>query len=632
MVCGEKEKGGLHGKRLREGYEREIRAVGDLYFCYVEWVSWTEKLPELPGVYKFVGRGGEVLYVGKARNLKRRVLSYFQKARDPRCDHKTYLLVQQAHHIEWVVTDSEWDALLLENNLIKSYQPRYNILLKDGKTYPYLCITEEPYPRLLFLRQKVVKGRYYGPFPAGGMVRTLLSLFRELYGVRDCDLALTPESVEAGRYRACVRAYMGTCKAPCIGRQSHDAYKQTIEEIQALLEGRWQDVLSRIAAEIQDAVSQLAFERAYELKKRLEQLQDYQQKSLVIDEAYGDAEAISILAGERVAVVHHLSIERGRIMASHVWQFSAKEWEERPEEVLEAVTGRILTERGKLAPAIYVDGWPANVPLPESTEWTYFLPTDEAWQKLAHMCRNTAWTLLQEKHRFLEKKLSKGRSVLEEMQRALGLSCLPVRIECIDNSHIQGAHLVSSVVVFVEGEPRRSEYRRYVHEDLQVGDDFEAMRRVVYRRYEKRLREGLPLPDLILIDGGKGQLQAARGILEELGLGHLPIFALAKKKEELFRPGTVEPLYIDRRSPVLHLLQAIRDEAHKTAVSFHRQRRDSAVLKTQLMSVPGIGSVLSEKLLSRYGSVEALKRASLDELRTILGARRAETLYQYLHG
>jgi len=575
---------------------------------------------------------GEVLYVGKARNLRRRVLSYFQRVKDPRCDYKTRLLVQSAHHIEWVVTDSEWDALLLENNLIKSYQPRYNVLLKDGKTYPYLCITEEPYPRLLFLRQKAVPGQYYGPFPAGGMVRMLLSLFRELYGVRDCDLALTPEGVAAGRYRACVRAYMGTCKAPCIGRQSHEAYLQTIQEIQDLLEGRWEEVLTRIEAAIREAVAELAFERAHELKKRLEQLRDYQQKSLVIDEAYGDAEMVSILAGERVAVVHHFSIERGRIVASHVWQFSAKEWEERPEEVLEAVTGRILTERGKLAPAIYVDGWPADVPLPESTEWTYLFPTDEAWQKLAVMCRNTAWTLLQEKHRFLEKKLNKGRSILEEMQRALGLPRLPLRIECIDNSHIQGAHLVSSVVVFIEGEPRRSEYRRYVHEDLQVGDDFEAMRRVVRRRYEKRVREGLPLPDLLLIDGGKGQLQAAKEVLDALGLAHLPVFALAKKKEELFRPGIPEPLYIDRRSPVLRLLQALRDEAHRTAVGFHRQRRDAAVLKTQLMSVPGIGPVLAEKLLTRFGSVEALRQASLDDLKAVLGTRRAETLYQYFHG
>jgi excinuclease ABC subunit C len=599
----------------------------------VELGSWADKLPDLPGVYKFMRAGGEVLYVGKARSLRRRVLSYFQRIKDPRCDYKTRLLVQSAHHVEWIVTESEWDALLLENNLIKSYQPRYNVLLKDGKTYPYLCITEEPYPRLLFLRQKVVAGRYYGPFPGGWMVRTLLDLFRGLYGVRDCDLALTPEGVAAGRYRACVRAYMGTCTAPCIGRQSHAEYLDTIAEIQALLEGRWEEVLHRIEAEIQEAVAELAFERAHELKKRLEQLREYQQRSLVIDEAYGDAEVVSILSGERVAVVHHFAIEGGRIVASHVWQFGAKEWEERPEEVLEAITRQILAERGRLAPSIYVDGWPAELPLPESTEWSYLLPpSEEAWQKLIHMCRSTAWTLLQEKHRFLEKKLLKSRSVLEEMQKVLNLPHLPSRIECIDNSHIQGAHLVSSVVVFVEGEPRRSEYRRYVHEDLQVGDDFEAMRRVVRRRYEKRVREGLPLPDLLLIDGGKGQLQAAKEVLDALGLGHLPVFALAKKKEELFRPGLAEPLYIDRRSPVLRLLQALRDEAHRTAVGFHRQRRDAAVLKTQLMHVPGIGPVLAEKLLSRFGSVEALRQASLDELKAVLGSRRAETLYQYFHG
>ncbi len=603
-----------------------------MYLCIVELGSWAEKLPDLPGVYKFIGPTGEVLYVGKARNLKRRVLSYFQRAKDPRCDLKTRLLVHHAHHVEWVVTENEWDALFLENSLIKSYQPRYNVLLKDGKTYPYLCITDEPYPRLLFLRQKVVKGRYYGPFPAGGMVRMLLDLFRDLYGIRDCDLALTPEGVESGRYKACVRAYMGTCKAPCIGRQSHEDYLETIHEVRALLEGRWQEVLGRIEEEIQKAVAELAFERAHELKKRLDQLRDYQQKSIVIDEAYGDAELVSILAGSRIAVVHHFSIERGRIVASHIWQFGAKEWETRPEEVLERVTGQILTERGRLAPAIYVDGWSAELPLPESTEWSYLIPSDEAWQRLAQMCRNTAWTFLQEKHRFIEKKLLKTRSVLEEVQKVLKLPKLPLRMECIDNSHIQGAHLVSSVVVFVDGEPRRSEYRRYVHEDLKVGDDFEAMRRVVRQRYEKRVREGLPLPDLLLIDGGKGQLQAAKAILDELGLGHIPVFALAKKKEEVFRPGSSEPLYIDRRSPVLHLLQAIRDEAHRTAVGFHRKRRDSAALKTQLLALPGVGPVLSEKLLTHFGSIESLKRASLEDLKAILGARRAQTLYQYLHG
>ena len=603
-----------------------------LYLCPVELGNWEERLPDLPGVYKFMGPAGEVIYVGKARSLRRRVLSYFQKVKDPSCDLKTRLLVQQAARVEWIVTDSEWDALFLENNLIKSYQPRYNILLKDGKTYPYLCITEEPYPRLLFVRQKVVRGRYYGPFPGGGVVRMLLNLFRELYGIRDCDLALTPEGVAAGRYRACVRAYMGACRAPCIGRQSHQEYLETIEEVRALLEGRWQEVLDRIEAEIQKAVSELAFEQAHELKRRLEQLREYQRNTIVIDEAYGDAELVSILAGSRVAVIHHFSIEGGRIVASHIWQFGAKDWEMRPGEVLETVTGQILAERRRLAPAIYVDGWPAGLPLPESIEWHYLIPTDEAWQRLAQMCRNTAWTFLQEKHRFAEKKILKSRAILEEIQKILKLPALPARMECIDNSHIQGAHLVSSAVVFVEGEPRRNEYRRYLHEDLQVGDDFEAMRRVVRRRYEKRVREGLPLPDLILIDGGKGQLHAAKEVLNELGLGHIPVFALAKKKEELFQPGASEPLYIDRRSPVLHLLQAIRDEAHRVAVGFHRKRRDSAALKTQLLSVPGIGPALSEKLLTRFGSMESLKQASLEDLKAILGARRAETLYHYLHG
>jgi excinuclease ABC subunit C len=598
----------------------------------VELGSWADKLPDLPGVYKFMRAQGEVLYVGKARSLRRRVLSYFQRIKDPRCDYKTHLLVQSAHHVEWIVTESEWDALLLENNLIKSYQPRYNVLLKDGKTYPYLCITEEPYPRLLFLRQKVVAGRYYGPFPGGWMVRTLLDLFRGLYGVRDCDLALTPEGVAKGRFRACVRAYMGTCTAPCIGRQSHAEYLDTIAEIQALLEGRWEEVLHRIEAEIQEAVAELAFERAHELKKRLEQLRDYQQRSLVIDEAYGEADMMSFVAGERVAVVHHFALEKGRIVASHVWQFSAQEWTERPEEVLEAVVGQILAERGKLASTIWVDGWPVDTPLPESTEWLYQTPQEEPWLKLAQLCRSTAWTLVEEKQRFLRKHELKKDALLQEMRAILALPDLPRRIECIDNSHFQGAHLVSAVVVFVDGKPYKREYRRYVHEDLAVGDDFEAMRRVIRRRYEKRVKAGLPLPDLILIDGGKGQLQAAMAVLQELGLGHLSAYALAKQKEELFRPGSSAPLYIDRRSPVLQLLQAIRDQAHEVAVGFHRHRRDKAVLQTQLLAVPGIGPVLAERLLSRFGSMEGLRKASMDDLRAILGERRAITLHQYLHG
>lgn len=588
-----------------------------------------EALPDLPGVYKFLDGRGEVIYVGKARNLRKRVLSYFTRAEDPACDYKTRLLVRHIAQIEWIVTDTEWDALLLENNLIKHYKPRYNVLLKDGKTYPYLCLTEEPYPRLVFTRQKVYQGTYYGPFPGGGMLRSLIELFQGLYRLRDCDLKLTPEGVAQGRFRACVKYYIGTCAGPCIGKQSHQAYRAVVEEVRQLLEGQWEAVLAEIDRQRREAAAELDFERAHELKKRLDQLRAYQQRSIVVDAAQGDVEAFSFVVGVRAGVAHHLSVRGGRIVASHTWQFSAREWAEAPYEVVERVIGALAADQGYVASQVLVDGWPAEVPLPELEGITFLVPDTPEWAELAMLCRRTALTLAEEKNAFFAQKEEKRLQVLKALQEVLRLPTLPRRIECIDNSHLQGSHLVSAVTVFVDGEPRRSEYRRYILEEGPVADDFAAMRAVVRRRYEKRLREGLPLPDLILIDGGKGQLSAARESLQALGLD-IPTFALAKKREEIYTPYASEPLYIDRRSPVLHLLQRIRDETHATAVGFHRQRRDAATLRTELMGLPGIGEKLAERLLGRFGSLERLRAASLQELEEALGPQRAQKLYAYL--
>ncbi|MEN3041572.1 MAG: excinuclease ABC subunit UvrC [Bacteroidia bacterium] len=589
-----------------------------------------ELLPELPGVYKFLNARGEVIYVGKARNLRRRVQSYFSRVDDPRCDYKTRALVRHATGIEWIVTDTEWDALLLENNLIKYYNPRYNVLLKDGKTYPYLCITEEHYPRLLFVRQKVYpNAKYYGPFPGGGMLRILMELFRNLYKLRDCDLRLTPEGVAHGRFRACVKYYIGSCAAPCIGKQSYEAYREAVAEIQRLLEGEWEAVLAEIDRQRKQAVEELDFERAHELKKRSEQLRAYQQRSLVADAALGDVEVISIVAGERTAVAHHLSVQKGRIVASHTWQFSATDWAQLPEEILDRIVGEIANDQGRLASQILIDGWDPDRPLPTHAEISYLLPNTPEWEALALLCRKTALSLSEEKNALISNRASKYQAVLQELAEILKLPKLPIRIECIDNSHIQGAHLVSGVVVFLNGQPRRSEYRRYIHEGIPVGDDFAAMRAVIRRRYEKRLREGMPLPDLLLIDGGKGQLSAAMEAMQAIGM-QVPVFALAKKKEEIFAPYQSEPIYIDKRSPVLHLLQRIRDETHETAIGFHRQRRDAATLRTALLSVPGIGVKLTEKLLTEFGSLERLRAASIQELERVVGKQRAQTLYSFL--
>lgn len=589
-----------------------------------------EALPELPGVYKFLSARGEVIYVGKARNLRRRVLSYFSRAEDPTCDYKTRTLVRHIAGIEWIITDTEWDALLLENNLIKHYSPRYNVLLKDGKTYPYLCITDEPYPRLLFVRQKVYPGaKYYGPFPGGGMLRALMEILQGLYKLRDCDLALTPARVAEGRFRACVKYYIGRCSAPCIGKQSHAEYVAAVSEIQRLLEGEWEAVLAEIDRQRQIAVAELEFERAHELKKRLEQLRAYQQRSLVADAALGDVEVLSFVSGAKTAVAHHLSVQKGRIVASHTWQFPAKVWADHPTEILGRIVGEIANEHGRIAEKILIDGWPPNAPFPEESEITFFEPDTPEWQALALLCRKTAQSLADQKNAFLTEKLSKHQATLQALAEVLKLPKPPYRIECIDNSHIQGAHLVSGVVVFIEGEPRRSEYRRYVHEDIPVGDDFAAMRAVIRRRYEKRLRDGMPLPDLLLIDGGKGQLSAAVEAMQAIGM-NVPVFALAKKREEVFAPDRAEPIYIDKKSPVLRLLQRIRDETHETAVGFHRQRRDAATLRTTLLGIPGIGQKLAEKLLNAFGSLERMKGASLSDLEKVVGKRRAENLYTFL--
>ncbi|MCS7296834.1 MAG: excinuclease ABC subunit UvrC [Bacteroidia bacterium] len=590
-----------------------------------------ETLPDAPGVYKFLNTRGEVIYVGKARNLRRRVLSYFSRAEDPKCDYKTRNLVRHIAQVEWILTDTEWDALLLENNLIKYYNPRFNVLLKDGKTYPYLCITAESYPRLLFLRQKVYPdAKYYGPFPGGGMLRSLMELFQTLYRLRDCDLKLTPEGVAAGRFRACVKYYIGNCAAPCIGKQSHSAYLEAVQEIQRLLEGEWELVLAEIDRQRQQAVETLEFERAHELKKRLEQLRAYQQRSLIADAALGDIEVLSFVTGVKISVVHHLRVQKGRVVASHTWQFPTRDWEETPYEVLERIIGEIAADHPHPPHQILLDGWPSDKALPEWHNFTFLFPEESsALTALAVFCRKTALSIVEQKNAFLTEKTSKQEATLQELAALLKLPKFPLRIECIDNSHIQGSHMVSGVAVFIRGEPRRSEYRRYIHENLSEGNDFEAIRAVIRRRYEKRLRAGMPLPDLLLIDGGKGQLAAACEAMQEIGL-NVPVFALAKKKEEIFSPDRKSPLFIDKRSPVLRLLQRIRDESHETAVGFHRQRRDAAALRTLLLSVPGIGTKCAEKLLTEFGSLERLRTASLEDLCRILGKRRGESLHSFL--
>lgn len=582
-----------------------------------------QRLPDKPGVYRYYDTEGNLLYVGKAKSLKKRVASYFNKNKYE--NGKTRLLVRKIADIKFIVVDTEFDALLLENNLIKEHQPKYNIQLKDDKTYPWLVIRKERFPRVHPTRRMIKDGsEYYGPYASVKTMHAMLDLIKRLYPLRTCNYLLSEENVAAGKFRACLEFHLGNCKAPCVDRFSEDEYNANIDAIREIIKGNYAGLSRQLRQRMSEHAAALEFEAAAAIKSRLEVLERYQVSSAVVSQRINDTEVFSIYSDSKGAFVNYLKVMNGAIVQSYTTELR-KRLDETDEELL-AFAVVSLRDRFSSTSREVLLSHPVDFALPEVN---VHVPQRGDKLKLIELSlRNATYALRDRlKQQEMTDPEAHTRRILETLQSDLHLSDLPAHIECFDNSNIQGTNPASACVVFKNAKPSKDDYRKFNIKTVEGPNDFASMTEVVYRRYKRLVDEGLPLPQLVIIDGGKGQLSAALKALEELGLvGKLAIVGIAKRLEEIYFPGDSIPIYIDKRSPSLKLIQQLRNEAHRFSLSHHRDRRSKAALKSSLTDVAGIGLKTAQKLLAHFGSVAALRKADYAEVEKVGGKKVAMAL------
>ncbi|MGF1565396.1 MAG: excinuclease ABC subunit UvrC [Flavobacteriales bacterium] len=582
-----------------------------------------QRLPDKPGVYRYYDTEGNLLYVGKAKSLKKRVASYFNKNKYE--NGKTRLLVRKIADIKFIVVDTEFDALLLENNLIKEHQPKYNIQLKDDKTYPWLVIRKERFPRVHPTRRMIKDGsEYYGPYASVKTMHAMLDLIKRLHPLRTCNYLLSEENVAAGKFRACLEFHLGNCKAPCVDRFSEDEYNANIDAIREIIKGNYAGLSRQLRQRMSEHAAALEFEAAAAIKSRLEVLERYQVSSAVVSQRINDTEVFSIYSDSKGAFVNYLKVMNGAIVQSYTTELR-KRLDETDEELL-AFAVVSLRDRFSSTSREVLLSHPVDFALPEVN---VHVPQRGDKLKLIELSlRNATYALRDRlKQQEMTDPEAHTRRILETLQSDLHLSGLPVHIECFDNSNIQGTNPASACVVFKNAKPSKDDYRKFNIKTVEGPNDFASMTEVVYRRYKRLVDEGLPLPQLVIIDGGKGQLSAALKALEELGLvGKLAIVGIAKRLEEIYFPGDSIPIYIDKRSPSLKLIQQLRNEAHRFSLSHHRDRRSKAALKSSLTDVAGIGVKTAQKLLAHFGSVAALRKADYVEVEKVGGKKVAMAL------
>lgn len=587
--------------------------------------SFLSSFPELPGVYQFFDSAGKIIYIGKAKNLKKRVSSYFNRTQYESA--KVRALVSKIADIKYIVVNTESDALILENILIKKHQPKYNILLRDDKTYPWIVIRNEPFPRVTTTRRYEPDGSfYYGPYTSGRLLKALLDLIRQVFPLRTCELNLTQTNISAGKFKACLEFQIGNCLAPCIENQSESDYQKNIVAVKKILEGDLNDVLALIRNEMEKAAMELKFEQAALLKERLKLLQNFQAKSSVISKGINTADIFTILESEGFVVVNYLKVNSGVVIQSYNLQIKNI-----VDESIEDIFSQAIFEiRDRLK--IKAKEFLVNInPGYEITDIKYRIPKQGERLKLLKLSLRNADAYIKELIKNDERANPQSRNLkyLEQLKKDLQLHELPDLIECFDNSNLQGTNSVSACVVFKNGKPAKSEYRHYNVKTVIGPDDFASMREVVYRRYRRLIDEKKPLPKLIVIDGGKGQLNAAFEVLEELKIQHIPIIGIAKRLEEIYRPGDSTPLYLDKRSMSLKLIQQIRDEAHRFGITFHRKKRAKKTETSVLEEIPGVGKKSVVKLYSHFKSLENIKKASPDELSKVVGSKTAKSILSY---
>ena len=583
-------------------------------------------LPDSPGIYQFYDKESVLLYVGKAKSLKKRVSSYFQK--DIHENGKTTVMVRKIADIKILVVDTELDALLLENSLIKKHQPRYNVNLKDDKTYPWICIKNESFPRIFITRRLVKDGsEYFGPYTPVKMIHTLLELIGQLYKLRNCSLNLTPENIKKKKFKICLEYHIGNCKGPCEAHQTMDDYDQTIKEIRLILKGNINTVILHLKNLMNQQSGQFFFEEAQTTKEKIELLEKFKIKSIVVNPSIHNTDVYSIITEEDSAFVNFLRIMNGSIIQGHTLEIKRK-LDETPEELLEIAIADMKLKFNSDANEIIV---PFEIPTPmEGVIFT--VPKIGDKKHLLTLSESNVKNYIRERDLQLEKQNpeNKVQRLMEKMQKDLRLKELPRHIECFDNSNFQGAYPVAAMSVFKNGQPSKKDYRHFNIKTVEGPDDFASMEEVIYRRYKRMIDEAQTLPQLIVIDGGKGQLSAAMSSLEKLGLvGKMAVIGIAKKLEEIYYPGDSAPLYIDKKSETLRVIQNLRDEVHRFGITHHRNRRSKGVMKTELSDIKGIGQTTADELLRSFKSVKRIKEATLDELKEVVGLARATKIFEH---
>jgi excinuclease ABC subunit C len=579
-----------------------------------------QRLPESAGVYKFYNADDELIYVGKAKSIKKRVASYFNKIAG--VNRKTLRLASEVNRIEYTLSGSEFDALLLENNLIKQNQPKYNILLKDDKTFPYICILKERFPRIIYTRKYISEqGEYFGPYSSVVAMKNVLELVRKLYTIRTCNLLLSEQNIAQGKFKVCLEYHIGNCKGPCEGHQNEVAYLEEIEQARNILKGNVNFVHQFFQRQMKTASEKLEFERAQYYKNKLDTLERFQSKSLVVNKDLTDIDVFSITSTEDYAYVNYLQIKEGSIIFSK--SVEVKKKLDEPDEELLALAAIELRDQTRSNNRIIF----SNVEMKVADDVENVIPKIGDKKKLVSLSLKNALEIKREKELLREGKKSRQKEVLTILQKDLQLPGLPEVIECFDNSNFQGSSPVASMVRFVGGKPDKKGYRHYNIKTVIGANDFASMKEIVGRRYKRILEENEKLPDFILVDGGKGQLSSACEALKEVGIyGKVPIAGIAKKLEEIYFPEDPIPLHINKKSPGLMLLQQVRDEAHRFAITFHRQKRSKAEFKTELDEFKGIGKQTIDKLLKQFKSIKKIKEASFEDLEKLVGKKKAEII------
>jgi excinuclease ABC subunit C len=596
----------------------------ETYFSHLDGI--VKSLPHNPGVYQFFDDKNRIIYVGKAKDLKKRVSSYFAKINS--ISGKVQMLVRKITDIRYIVVNTEQDALLLENNLIKKYRPRYNVALKDDKTFPWICIKNEPFPRVFPTRNVIHDGsQYFGPYANVRLMHTLLNLIRQLFPLRNCNLNLTDKNISSKKFRVCLEYHIGNCKGPCEGLQTKEDYGESVQAIRNIIRGNISVVAKQLKELMMQYASAMEFEKAQLVKENLQALEKYQSKSTVVNPSINDVDVFSILSDESTAYVNFMKVMNGAIIQVHTVEIH-KKLDEPDEELLPIAITDIRKRFESRSPEVIVPFTP-DFELPDVT---FTVPKIGDKKKLLELSeRNVRYFRMEkEKQKELVDPEHKVRRILETMKKDLRMAEAPEHIECFDNSNIQGDFPVAAMVCFKKTRPDKSEYRHFNIKTVEGPDDYASMEEIILRRYKRLLEEEKPIPQLIIIDGGKGQLNAALKSLKKLGLaGKMTVIGIAKKLEEIYYPNDPLPMYLDKKSETLRIIQQLRDEAHRFGIAHHRKRREKGTVKSALTGIPGIGYSTAQQLLWKFRSVKNVREATIEELIQVIGKSKGRIVYDF---